>query len=74
MPSRSCADPQPGPLYVTAAGMPRADAANLVRHMVGRRQLPDALRRADTLACHGLPALSRRDAEQALPITALIAA
>jgi len=59
--------PSARPLYVTAAGMPRADAADLVRHMAGRRRLPDA--------CAGLtpwPAtacLSRRDAEQALPIT-----
>jgi len=43
------------PLYVTAAGMPRADAADLVRHMAGEHRLPDALRRADTLARHGLP-------------------
>jgi deoxyribonuclease V len=43
------------PLYVTAAGMPRADAAGLVRQMAGRHRLPDALRRADTLARHGLP-------------------
>ena len=43
------------PLYVTAAGMPRADAASLVRQMAGRHRLPDALRRADTLARHGLP-------------------
>jgi len=43
------------PLYVTAAGMPRADAASLVRQMTGRHRLPDALRRADTLARHGLP-------------------
>jgi deoxyribonuclease V len=43
------------PLYVTAAGMPRTDAADLVRHMAGRHRLPDALRRADTLARHGLP-------------------
>ena len=41
------------PLYVTAAGMPRADAADLVRRMVGRYRLPDALRRADTLARTG---------------------
>ena len=34
------------PLYVTAAGMPRADAAQLVRRMTGRFRLPDALRRA----------------------------
>jgi hypothetical protein len=30
--------------------MPAADAADLVRHMAGRHRLPDALRRADTLA------------------------
>jgi deoxyribonuclease V len=41
------------PLYVTAAGMPRADAAELVRHMPGRHRMPDALRRVDTLARHG---------------------
>jgi deoxyribonuclease V len=41
------------PLYVTATGMPRADAADLVRHMAGLHRLPDALRRADTLARHG---------------------
>ena len=38
------------PLFVTAAGMPAADAADLVRRMVGRYRLPDAPRRADTLA------------------------
>ena len=38
------------PLFVTAAGMPRADAAELVRHMAGRFRVPDALRRADHLA------------------------
>ena len=38
------------PLFVTAAGMPAADAAGLVRRMAGRYRLPDALRRADTLA------------------------
>jgi deoxyribonuclease V len=38
------------PLFVTAAGMPSADAAVLVRHMTGRHRLPDALRRADALA------------------------
>ena len=43
------------PLFVTAAGMPAADAADLVRDMVGRYRLPDALRRADTLARRGLP-------------------
>lgn len=38
------------PLYVTAAGMPRPVAADLVRRMAGRHRMPDALRRADTLA------------------------
>ncbi len=38
------------PLLVTAAGLPRADAADLVRHMAGRFRVPDALRRADELA------------------------
>ena len=42
------------PLSITAAGMPRSDAADLVRHMAGRHRLPDALRRADTLARHGM--------------------
>jgi deoxyribonuclease V len=41
------------PLFVTAAGMPRTDAADLVRHMAGRFRLPDALRRADALARAG---------------------
>ena len=43
------------PLYVTAAGMPRQDAADLVRRMAGRYRLPDALRRADALARGRLP-------------------
>lgn len=43
------------PLYVTAAGLPRADAAELVRRMAGPHLLPDALRRADTLARTGRP-------------------
>jgi deoxyribonuclease V len=43
------------PLFVTAAGMPSADAADLVRRMAGRYRLPDALRRADTLARTGRP-------------------
>jgi deoxyribonuclease V len=38
------------PLYVTAAGFPPDDAADLVRTMAGSFRLPDALRRADTLA------------------------
>ena len=41
------------PLFVTAAGKPAADAADLVRRMAGRYRLPDALRRADTLARAG---------------------
>jgi deoxyribonuclease V len=44
------------PLFVTAAGISRADAADLVRRMAGRYRLPDALRRADTLARTGPPA------------------
>jgi deoxyribonuclease V len=47
-------------LYITAAGMPRTDAADLVRHMAGRHRLPDALRRADSLARHGPPQPPRR--------------
>jgi len=42
------------PLYVTAAGMPRTEAADIVRHMAGAHRIPDALRRADSLARHGL--------------------
>jgi deoxyribonuclease V len=42
------------PLYVTAAGMPRNEAADIVRHMAGAHRIPDALRRADSLARHGL--------------------
>ena len=49
------------PLFVTAAGMPRADAADLIRHMVGRYRLPDALRRADILARTGPPAATMTD-------------
>ena len=45
------------PLYVTAAGMSRHQAADLVRHMAGRCRLPDALRRADALA-RGRPSRS----------------
>jgi deoxyribonuclease V len=43
------------PLHVTAAGMPRTDAADLVRHMAGRYRMPGALRRAGILARTGLP-------------------
>jgi deoxyribonuclease V len=42
------------PVFVTAAGMPRAEAAELVRLMTGRCRVPDALRRADKLACGSL--------------------
>jgi hypothetical protein len=38
------------PLFVTAAGMPPAQAASLIRTMAGPFRLPDALRRADALA------------------------
>jgi deoxyribonuclease V len=38
------------PLYVTAAGLPAAEAARLVQAMSGRYRLPDALRRVDALA------------------------
>jgi deoxyribonuclease V len=44
------------PLYVTAAGMSRADAADLVWRMAGRHRIPDALRRADALARNGTAA------------------
>jgi deoxyribonuclease V len=47
------------PLYVTAAGMPREDAACLVQHMAGRYRLPDGLRRVDRLARTGLPTTPR---------------
>jgi deoxyribonuclease V len=47
------------PLFVTAAGMPAADAADLVRRMVGQCRLPDALRCADILARAGPPAATR---------------
>jgi deoxyribonuclease V len=38
------------PLFVTAAGMPVAQAADVVRGMAGPYRLPDALRRVDALA------------------------
>ena len=41
------------PLFVTAAGMRRTEAADLVRRMAGRFRVPDALRRADALARAG---------------------
>ena len=49
------------PLFVTAAGMPTADAADLVSRMAGRYRLPDALRRANTLARAGSPAATMTD-------------
>jgi deoxyribonuclease V len=48
------------PLFVTAAGMRRADAAELVRLMAGRFRLPDTLRRADQLARTGPQAALQR--------------
>jgi deoxyribonuclease V len=45
------------PLYVTAAGLPVAEAAALVAGMAGPYRLPDALRRVDALARgHATPA------------------
>jgi deoxyribonuclease V len=38
------------PLYVTAAGLPLPEAADMVREMAGSYRLPDALRRVDALA------------------------
>jgi deoxyribonuclease V len=38
------------PLYVTAADLPREQAAAIVRRMTGPNRLPDALRRVDALA------------------------
>jgi hypothetical protein len=37
-------------LFITAAEIPAANAADLARRITGRYRLPDALRRADTLA------------------------
>jgi len=34
--------------------MPRTEAADIVRHMAGPHRMPDALRRADSLARRGL--------------------
>jgi deoxyribonuclease V len=42
------------PLYVTAAGLPDAEAARLVRAMAGPHRMPDALRRVDQLSRQGL--------------------
>lgn len=41
------------PLYVTAAGMPVPEAAELVAAMAGPARIPDALRRVDRLARGG---------------------
>jgi deoxyribonuclease V len=41
------------PLFVTAAGMPRTTAAELVGQMAGSYRIPDAMRRADALARRG---------------------
>jgi deoxyribonuclease V len=49
------------PVFVTAAVMPAADAADLVQRMAGRYRLPDALRRADTLARAGPPPTTTTD-------------
>jgi deoxyribonuclease V len=49
------------PLFVTAAGIPSAAAADLVRRMTGRYRLPDALRRADTLARAAAPIATMTD-------------
>ena len=38
------------PLYVTAAGIPAAEAAELILRMSGRFRVPDALRQVDALA------------------------
>jgi deoxyribonuclease V len=38
------------PLYITAAGMPVADAAYLIEEMAGSFRMPDALKLADRLA------------------------
>ena len=49
------------PLFVTAAGMPRGEAAELVRRMAGPHRRPDAIRRADTIARTSLPAAELTD-------------
>lgn len=41
------------PLYVTSAGVPVKEAADLVAGMAGRHRTPDALRRVDRLARTG---------------------
>jgi deoxyribonuclease V len=59
------------PLFITAAGMPRDEAADLVRHMAGHHRLPDAIRRADTLARTGQPAAPRHGSGCAAPASAV---
>jgi endonuclease V-like protein UPF0215 family len=46
-------------VFVTAAGMSRTHAADLVQNMAGRFRIPDALRRADTLARTGPPQVTQ---------------
>jgi len=46
-------------VFVTAAGMRATDAAGLVQNMAGRFRIPDALRRADTLARTGPPGVTQ---------------
>ncbi|MCA2219533.1 hypothetical protein [Jidongwangia harbinensis] len=41
------------PLYVTARGLPVAEAGRLVERMAGAHRIPDALRRVDALARAG---------------------
>ena len=48
------------PLYVTAAGMTIADAADLVTEMAGRFRMPDALKTVDRLARTGPRPLASR--------------
>jgi len=58
------------PLYVTAAGLPAAEAADLVRAMAGKFRLPDALRRVDALARNrqsASTASAAREGPKALP-------
>ncbi len=43
------------PLFITAAGVPVDEAADLVRNMAGRFRIPDVMRRADALARTGVP-------------------
>jgi deoxyribonuclease V len=47
------------PVFVTAAGMSRTHAAELIQNMAGRFRIPDALRRADTLARTGPPEVTQ---------------